>query len=360
MIDNLKDSLKEWYDKHNLVGLYIVGSFSLNEDNVFSDIDTLGLSQRKFSPNEIIDMREELKYISKTKFNSKKIGFRVRTSNEILQFQYKAKSWGYDLNESKRIFGLDLKSVIKKTRSVSINKKEIFDNLIEKSWYDLLFIDAEKDQIKINYLCAKALIILTNFYLYHNEIFLKTDESRINYLKNNKNLIQDLPITIDILEKALTIKKNPTKYNSDLGLNKRRYNLLKALYRHLLPSFNELSDDFGVFNYWTYNSDFFAPINQIYRNISPPIKSLNIENNAFLWRIVLIEVFLKLDKNSDLTSRCDFITHLNKIIFSQNLDPTQESYTIDKYKFLRKLEKIRIQNSVIGYDFAKKKDDIKP
>lgn len=357
MIQQLRKLLKPWYEGSDLCGLYIVGSYSLNEENTKSDIDILGISKIELSPEYIVEMRVQIRHVLMKDIIPEKIGFRVRNMNDLETFQYKAKSWGYDLHEAKKLFGINLKSIVKPTKMVLISQKEVFDNLIEKEWYDLLFINMETDLIKKNYLCAKAILILTNFILYYNGIFLKKDISRVEYIKKNNKIIEDLPITIVKIEEALRVKMNPDAFKFDLGLEETRYKLLKETYYKLFPSFKLMEAQYGIFEYWTYSSKYFRPITKIYDELFLQNENKlreNGQNDFFLWRVILIEIFIKLDNSCRHENLYAFINRLKDILFIKENQDVEIIANDSTYSLLCYLEKIRIETSIIGNDFRKK------
>jgi predicted nucleotidyltransferase len=348
MIAKIDNYLKKWFDNSKLEGFYIIGSYSLKEQNEKSDIDFLGVSEKTLNQKKIQEIQNSLKKNLKH-IDKNKIGIRIRTIDELNSFQTKLKSWGYDLNYATKIFGNDIAQYIGSWKSIPIDKRIIFDNLLEKKWFDLLYINLKDNQQNLNYLCSKSILDLLNFILYFNGIALSHSINRIKYLKKNINLIDSFSISIDDFEKALNIKRNPLICYTGLDLYRIKNILLDDIYMKYFSEFKEIENSFTASDYWGYDNRYFKPIRSI---TSSTISS----NKYFLWRSILMDIFKELD-DIKLQNDKQYIFSEAKLIIQSIFLKEQELSIDNKDKtlhfLLKELEKIRIKISKNGKDISK-------
>ena len=218
MVNILKSKLHNWYEHSDLQGFYLVGSRSLNEDNAFSDVDLFGLTKDNLTFENISIHRHKLKEELKDIIPAEKIGFRIRTIEELPLFQSKLKSWGYDLLHSQHIFGTELNSLLPQINTIGFSQQLVFNNMIELLWYNQLCLnDTTNTQIK-NYFCVKSILNVINFILYHNEVFIPTTKGQISYIENNKNLIDNLSITVEEIHESFQARNYQTSTSRKLIL----------------------------------------------------------------------------------------------------------------------------------------------
>jgi len=361
MITNLRNSLNDWFNNSKLLGLYIVGSYSLNEQNDFSDIDLLGISKELMNLNKITILRDRLRQNIEHNFSYKKIGFRVRCIDELKFFQSKSKSWGYDIFYSKKVFGIDINSILPKVDQVSNNSIELFDNLIEKAWYDLLFLSIEQDYRFKYYNLAKSLLDILHFVLYFNGIFYPTHRERANFIKNNKYIIDGLPITTNELELALNVKYNQLSCNCQINLDELRHNLLFETYQMFLPNFVKFEYKFTDFKYWSCDFNLykhpFELIDSIFTVHDDTAKHVaKCKNIFFIWRIVLIEIILRIDRYriscNDIRYKHKTISLIKCLFKYSDLINDNPGQTVAS--LLVQLEDMRVNSSIFGKDSSGK------
>lgn len=354
MVNILKNKLHNWYEHSDLQGFYLVGSRSLDEDNAFSDVDLFGLTKGKLTFENISIHRHNLKEELKDIIPAEKIGFRIRTIQELPLFQSKLKSWGYDLLYSQHIFGTELNSLLSQTNTIGFNQQLVFNNMIELLWYNQLCLnDTTNAQIK-NYTCAKSILNVIHFILYHNEVFIPTTKGRISYIENNTNLIENLSITVEDIHESFQARNYPDINKSQIDFDRLRHNLIKETYLNFLPAFEKIKDEFTIHDYWNYDSSSLNSLNSICDRTDKKITDFNYP--YYNWRVVLMELLIKLDSvrldNPD--SLLSATKELIKLLVrkeSINMDERTNETTLD---LLLKLENLRLKVSKTGKDSSRK------
>ncbi len=354
MINTLKNKLHNWYEHSGLQGFYLVGSRSLHEDNAFSDVDLFGISTDRLTFENISILRQELKKELKDIITAEKIGFRVRTIQELQFFQSKLKSWGYDLLCSQHIYGIELSSLLSMTSTTGFNQQLMFNNMIELLWFNQLCLnDTTANQQFKNYTCAKSILNLLSFILYHNEVFIPTTKGRIAYIESNTNLIDSLSITIEDIHESFQARNYPAINKSQIDFDRLRHNLMKESYLMFLPSFERIKETFTSHDYWNYDSSSLNSLNSICDRMDKKITDFKYP--YFNWRVVLMELLLKLDSvrlnNPDymLSSTKELIKLLVREE-SINIDETNET----TLALLLNLENLRLKESEFGRDSSRK------
>ncbi len=354
MVDTLKKKLHDWFQHSKLQGLYLVGSRSLHEDNAFSDFDLLGLSKDRLTFESISILRQKIKEDLKDIIPTDKIGFRIRTIKELPLFQSKLKSWGYDLLFSKHIYGIELNSLLSNTNSTGFEQQFVFNNMIELLWFNQLCLNNNADQRFRNYTCAKSILNVLSFILYHNEIFIPTTKERISFIELNTNLIANLPITVENLHEAFHARNYPDIYKPQIDFDKMRHDLIKEAYFKFQPEFERIKGDFTTHDYWNYNSPSLNSLNFICDNTDRKI--IDSKYVYYNWRVVLIELLIKLDSvrlnnpDSMLSATNELINLLVKKEFL-NIDELTDETTLS---LLLKLENLRLKDSEFGRDSSRK------
>ena len=123
------------------------------------------------------------------------------------------------------------------------------DNHFELLWYNQLYLnDTTNTQIK-NYTCAKSILNVINFILYHNEVFIPTTKGRISYIENNKNLIDNLPISVEDIHKSFQVRNYPDINKSQIDFDRLRHNLIKETYLKFLLAFEKIKGEFTSHDY---------------------------------------------------------------------------------------------------------------
>ena len=227
MINTLKKKLRNWYENSDLQGFYLVGSSSLQEDSSFSDVDLFGISTNRLTFENISILRKGLKEELKTIIPSEKIGFRIRTIQDLPFFQEKLKSWGYELLCSQHIFGVELSALIENKSTPGFNQQLVFNNMIELLWFNQLCLNDKVNQQFKNYTCAKSILNVLSFILYHNEVFIPTTKGRITYIENNTKLIDNLPIVIKDINESFQARNHPDNNNQQIDFDILSNNLMK-------------------------------------------------------------------------------------------------------------------------------------
>lgn len=354
MANILKNKLHNWYEHSDLQGFYLVGSRSLNEDNAFSDVDLFGLTKDKLTFENTSIHRHKLKEELKDIIPAEKIGFRIRTIQELPLFQSKLKSWSYDLLYSQHIFGTELNSLLPQTNTIGFNQQLVFDNMIELLWYNQLCLnDTTNTEIK-NYFCVKSILNVINFILYHNEVFIPTTRGRISYIENNKNLIDNLSITVEDIHESFQARNYPDINKSQIDFDRLRHNLIKETYLKFLPAFEKIKSELTSHDYWNYDSSSLNALNLICDRTDKKI--IDFKNPYYNWRVVLMESLIKLDSvrlnnpNFLLSATKEFIELLVKKEFI-NIDESTNETTLT---LLLKLENLRLKVSETGKDSSRK------
>lgn len=347
MIDTLKYTLRNWYEKSELQGLYLVGSRSLNEENDFSDIDLFGITKKRLALEELSIHRHQLEEELKRVMPSQKIGFRVRSIEELPSFQSKLKSWGYDLLYSKRIFGTELNSILPQTDTIGFDKCLTFNNLIELLWYNQLCLNRAISTQRKNYFCIKSILNIISFILYHNEVFIPTTKERIFYVEKNQYLINHMSINIGDLHKTfLSISSSRTE-KLQINVDQMRHNLIKDVYMNFLPTFEKIRGEFSIHDYWNYDLSFSNSLEFILSRINTGQKNVNIKYRHYSWRIIFMESLIELDSirlNNPkllLLSTKKFVNLFLKKDLLNSSDSIRESVE----NLLLKLEKERLNSS---------------
>ena len=324
-IEDVKNKLNEWYDDSSLIGLYIVGSYSLNEYNDFSDIDFVGISTQPIHIDNISQLRHQLKECLEDTVLSSKISFRIRSIEEISDFEIQCKSWGYDLHTAFHLFGQHPTHIFKRFSDINCVPSLAFDNLLEKHWYDILYVNSEINYIKKRYLCAKSILYYLNALLYHNNITLGRNVARVDHIKKNEELITALPIITEQLDACLLLKHNPYIEIKHIDFSALKDQVLFAIYTLLMPNFYSISQTFGSYKYWGY-SEIMPDLMDL--GTYPRFSDKKSSNPQFNWRINLLNTFLKIGNDG---------------IQKENNNQYNISY----------LEKIRRDTSLYGFDSYK-------
>lgn len=340
----LKLDLENWYLRSGLTDLYVVGSYSTNETNQTSDVDLLGISPVSLSQKRISELKNELKNNN----SALNYGLRIRTTDELIEFSRKAKSWGYDIYMAITIFGREISSILRKRDVTAFEPTLIFDNLIEKAWYDLLFMTLKTSSVEKSYLIAKSYLDLVHFILYLNDIFLPTHQQRVDFVLSNSHLLNGFVDNIDDIKLALNVKQNPDKYIYQIDLDVSCHTLINRLYKTHLSAFRSGKKSFGQFRYWTYNPNVYIEIPEIleFLNID---KSHYHESLNFNWRLILITLLLKIDLfrlSNSLDEGRKLITSILNVKFRDAIG--------SHHNYLVFLENLRIDTSIEGKDYLKK------
>ena len=355
MVDAFKSKLYDWYKKNDLIGFYLIGSRSINEDNAFSDIDFWGLTKDKLSYDNISLLRNELREKLNTILPSQKIGFRIRAIQELPSFQIKLKSWGYDLLCSHHIFGKKLNTVLPQTNTIGFDKCLVFNNMIELLWYNQLCLNTPSNNLVKNYYCAKSIMNIINFILYNNEIFIPTIKGRVSYIENNKNLINKMSISIKDVHNTFQVICSPESNHSQIDFDRLRHNFIKETYLNLQPSFEKNMSEFSNHDYWNYDSPLFNPLNLIYKKLKKSNTYTDLNFPYYYWRMLLIDSLIELDairlNNPDslLSATKNFINLLVKKEIINVYNSTNESIL----NLLLKLERIRLEISETKKDSSR-------
>ncbi|HEY5589562.1 MAG TPA: hypothetical protein VIK55_00965 [Paludibacter sp.] len=347
--------MSNWFNGSSLQGLYVLGSYSLREENNFSDVDLFGLVKESLTVNQISVLRNELRSELKNTIPSDKLGFRVRTHQELPSFQSKLKSWGYDILNSQNLFGVDLCSLLTPTNTTSFKPQLVFDNVIEILWYNILCLNYKVNPQERNYVCSKSILDITNFILYFNGIFLSTATERIDYIKKNKRLIENFSITLDDLDESLRNRNSPDSYQSKVDFDFIRNRILHEVFLQFFPAFEKFENEFEDFNYWSYDSTIFNFPNEI---VNAKIKnsSSNYQNQNFTWRIALIKLLFEIDSIRFLNPEIQFskTQEALKPFFKSNSCLFKDSLGISSLEILLKIEELRIDSSKLGIDNSRK------
>jgi hypothetical protein len=354
MINTLKNILNNWYEQSGLQGFYLVGSRSLHEENAFSDVDLFGLTVDRLTFENISILRQGLKEELKDIIPADKIGFRIRTIKELPLFQSKLKSWGYDLLYSQHIYGIELNSLLPKTNTTGFSQQLVFNNMIELLWYNQLCLNNTTNQQFKNYTCAKSILNVLSFILYHNEIFIPTTKGRITYIESNINLIDSLSITLEDIHESFKARNYPNNYKSQIDFDRLRNDLIKETYINFLPAFENIKSEFTSHDYWNYDSSSLNSLNSICDRTNKKIT--DYKYSYFNWRVVLMEELIKLDSvrlnNPDimLSATKELIALLIKKE-SVNINEIKNETSLD---ILLKLENLRLKVSEFGRDSSRK------
>ena len=355
MVEVFINKLYDWYKKTDLIGFYLIGSRSINEDNAFSDFDFFGLTKDKLSYDNISILRNELREELNTILPYQKFGFRIRAIQELPSFQIKLKSWGYNLLCSHHIFGKKLDTVLPQTNTIGFDKCLVFNNMIELLWYNQLCLNTSSNKLVKKYCCAKSIMNIINFILYNNEIFIPTIKGRFFYIKNNKNLINKMSINIKDIHNTFQVIFSPDSNNTQIDFDRLRHNFIKETYLSLQPSFEKIKSEYSNHDYWNYDSPIFNPLNLIYKKLKKSNMYIDLNFPYYYWRILLIDSLLELDavrlNNPDslLSATKNFINLLVKKEIINVNESTNESIL----NLLLKLEKVRLEISETKKDSSR-------
>lgn len=342
IVESLQSKLKDWFGRSKLMGLYLIGSYSINEQNENSDFDFLGVSEDRLATDEILCLRKELQNLDKLK----KYNIRFRSVNEITEFEIKDKSWGNNIQNAICIFGPGANEIFKSYNNIPTNQLIILDNLIEKSWFCLLYIKYCSIEEERQYLACKSILDLLQFLLYLNKKFIYSNTERLNCIKDNPHLLIEMGITIVDLENALIIKQKYCAIKRTKDYVKLNNDFLENIFNQYKTVFVNHESSFGEFPYWYYTPINYNNIHEIKLCIN---KLINLEvvdyvqNNDFIWRLCLISIFIhesnSMESNANIWLKCIVKKTESTIPKENNL------------VYLNFLEKIRIKSSPLGNDF---------
>lgn len=363
LIPILIDKLNNWYKESNLISLYLIGSYSINEHTGESDIDFLGISPEQIEFEKNVVLRNKLKISLVDVFSQNKIGFRIRTLNELSKFQEHAKSWCYDLTKAKKIFGSDTLKNLNSYNSLIIKKTILFDNIIERCWYDILYITLNENSNLLLHKNAKSLFILFKIFLCLQDIYPTSNKETTEYLKKNHTLLDAIFIKKELIEFTIHHINNQSNCSnfSSKYLDKIRHLTLKNIYFNIISDIHNWQHDISSFYYWTYNQDKYYSIDKIKNIFVPENLRKYLNNNEAIWRIILMEFLLEVDNNRVFLPTKIYLFKLKNIIEKIFLNKKNIPHDIQDHRavdILIQIENLRLKTSPYGRDSSRKFEQI--
>lgn len=344
LVYRLGTDLKNWWESSSFSSLYLIGGFTTHEYNEFSDIDLLALTPD--IKDNIPSIRNELKNLWGQAGGVKKIGIRVRTLDEINEFQYRMIHWGYNLRFAKYIYGTDMLPNFSDTK-VAYRDLDILDYLIEKVWCDSLFLARDDfKSTKEKSLYIRSVLDVLNFNLILNGITLPTHAERVYKVKQSNDLSL-FPYPWEILDQCLAYKMSGGTNLSIQYLNDIRLSYIKKTWNLVVDKYYQDNEEKG-FDYW-------GMADRDVKKTKEYLKSLDCGNNYdgisedLLIRLCFFNFALALDNLRRKVSTCEDY-HLIDQFLNIIVNPILNRCGVSEFRFLNYSN---LNHFLLSYEIAR-------
>ena len=167
-----------------LVGSFTTGEFN-NVGNQFSDIDILIIVAKSVSINEQRELRGRIVEHLVQLQPEGRFGIRLRSVDELEDFECHMLSWGYDLRRFARtITGIDLRTILGPKRIPGIEL--LTRNLLERLWCNVLYLPRTETSVEISdgvYAASRSILDLLHLTLASEGQFIGTHWERLGLLR---------------------------------------------------------------------------------------------------------------------------------------------------------------------------------
>ncbi len=283
------DSVKDKHFKIDVkYSIYVYGSNANNLHSIYSDIDFLIVTEERLSKYD--EKRLRINFLEEqSKLFNHKIGIKIISKSQLNDFFNYSLTWTNNISNSKLYFGTDI--IKNYDFNYCFNPTIIYQNVIERLWYDQLYIKPNNTEFYNLYLVRKSIKSCFGFILYLNNKIISEQESRDAFLNSNSEILKNY-------------------YYFDF-LKSKSYSKLDNIKNKI---YNKISVDF-------LQKPLFADINLTYWKFDKLIsRSLN-DNEK--WHMVLLKYLLDLD-DERIRIKKHSVKNLNKIFSQKNLTKPEE------------------------------------